>query len=1177
MDFDDVKLQIEEFFNGKFEVKKSLGEGSFAKVYLVYHNYLDTLMAMKVIKEPLNAATNKKDTFREVTLACQLRHENIISIYDAAEITNFEDDKNHAYFVMEYVSGGDLERFLNSFSENNMFMPIGRSLDLIRQILSGLNTLHSANPPIVHRDLKPNNVLLSFDDSGDIIIKISDFGFAKEVSTSISDIDIAGTRPYMSPELFNKSVSTKSDIYAVGVMFYQLLTNRYPYNIDEYTNEELIDLKPWTKSLRPPSYYNDQVFGCLDEIVLKCLKVDANERYRDAGELLEDVEKAIVKFNSTQFVYESRVTNDYRDEYNEYVINDSIKEAFRLAKRENGLADAIEILEREVLQDYDVRRCYSETLRMWKSKRPDLKLISKAFTINLKGKYYKLSCNFLREALAYNPSLKGKYHHYLDLWEIFIDLERNGSLFKAVASLENLMESSGEIKKIYKNILPTLKTYSVREIVVEAIRLIRLNNLSAGANLMEFAVVCDFEVRRKYEYKLSLWKQNMKMHFHPSGGIRHDTVDFAIDLGTADAVISYYNNGSPVIVKNHRTGEDFTPSAILIDEEDNVEVGFNARNAIFERNNDAASGFIHDMGFSIPFKFENSSRVMFPEELAAEVLKDLRVSIYEEMGVDIEHAVICVPANSHPMKTRAINDAAEIAGFRSCNLIWEPIAVSLAYELKKDNGIWMIYDLGGGTFDVTLLQDNNGEIEKLAADGFENFGGHVFDLKIVNELFRPKIAYELNLDDFRSDNPKYYKTFAKLKIVAEAAKNDLTQSEEAEICINNLFDGYDFRYVLTRERFREIIEPLIDDTFRLSRNLLDENSLGDYDIDKIILVGGSTINPVVYDCIKKEFDIEIESSIDPLTVVSKGAAIYAGSLEKPQINIKKQLFSAVINCKNDETRGIVFCGDSKFSFLGFSIEFENDDAVVKVPLTIDGAFKAKLPSGDFNINIYKEDVKVDLEEKSPNVINNEKIRIPYLDGSFAFQNEGPVFKELFKRYFNVINDVDYLIGYSYEIDRNLVDYVSRLIKLSKKNSIARNQTDIYLKYLEGIVGEFKRDLEFSILEQNVLEKINVVKDNKLFKTGDIDEILHNRDLERLKDYHSSLIKKYVLLNRNTVIEECFFNLKLEGIYSDETQAGELFEKAEFALADSDYAELFEIVNQLYELDERQLNKRLYLI
>ena len=349
MGFDEVKRRIEDFFNGKFEVKKFLGEGSFAKVYLVNHNYLDTLMAMKIIKEPLSASINKKDIFREVTLACQLRHRNIISIYDAAEISDFEDGQNHAYFVMEYVSGGDLERYLNSFIENDLLMPLNRSLDLIRQILSGLNTLYSANPPIIHRDLKPNNVLLRFNACGDIIIKISDFGFAKEVTTGISDIDIAGTRPYMAPELFNKSISTKSDIYAVGVIFYQLLTNHYPYDVDEFKNDELLDLKPWKADLKAPSFYNNNVFISLDEIVLKCIDSNPNNRYHDASELLRDVERAIDEFKSSQVAYGTNIDDDYRDEYDECIINDSIKEAFELAKCENKLGEAIEILEKKFI------------------------------------------------------------------------------------------------------------------------------------------------------------------------------------------------------------------------------------------------------------------------------------------------------------------------------------------------------------------------------------------------------------------------------------------------------------------------------------------------------------------------------------------------------------------------------------------------------------------------------------------------------------------------------------------------------------------------------------------------------------------------------------------------------------------------------------------------------------
>lgn len=1164
MGFDEVKRLIEEFFNGKFEVKKFLGEGSFAKVYLVNHNYLDTLMAMKIIKEPLSASTNKKDIFREVTLACQLRHQNIISIYDAAEIPDFEDGQNHAYFVMEYVSGGDLERYLNSFIENNLFMPINRSLDLIRQILNGLNTLHSANPPIIHRDLKPNNVLLSFNACGDIQIKISDFGFAKEVTTGISDIDIAGTRPYMAPELFNKSVSTKSDIYAVGVIFYQLLTNRYPYDVDEFSNDELVDLKPWKNELKTPSFYNNNVFSNLDEIVLKCLEVNPNNRYGDAAELLMDVEKAIDEFKSTQVAYGTNLYDDYHDEYAEYIINDSIKDAFELAKCENKLGEAIEILEGEVLSDYDIRKCYSETLRIWKSKNPDLKLISKAFTVNLKGQNYKLACNFLKEAIAYNPSLKNKYQHYIQLWEIFIDLQRHGSLFKSVVMLENLMDSSSEIKKLYNNILPTLKTYSVDEIVVEAIRLVNLNDLTSGANLMEFAVVINSQIRHKYAYKMSLWKQNMKMHFKQTAETKHDSVDYAIDLGTTDSVISYFNQGNPLIIKNHRTGDEFTPSAVLIDDSDNVNVGVDARDAIFEDSNNAVSEFKHNMGFSIPFKFENSSRVMFPEELSAEVLKDLRVSVYDETGVNMEHAVICVPANSNPIKTRAVNDAAELAGFRSHSLILEPIAVSLAYNLRAENGIWMIYDLGGGTFNVTLVRDNDGEIEKLATDGLENLGGNAFDWKIVNDLFRPKIAYDLNLDDFRRENPKYKKIFAKLKNLAEKIKKELTDSTVASICAHNLFEGYDFKYVLTQEKLHEIILPLIKYTFKISRDLLNDNSLDVSDLNKIILVGGSSLSPIVRQSIGEEFEVEIESSINPLTVVAKGAAIYAGSLEKPQGLNKKESHSVVLDSRNNQLYGKVFCLDSKCSYLGYEIEFKNDTDSISVPLTIDGEFKVDIPHEKFYINIYSNGCEVPLDVKSPDDVDGENIHIPYLDKSFEMNDE-ILLKDLLTRYVRIMNDIEYLKDYSYTFDLEIIDYVNRLLEISNRNQTSYNQTSIYINYLENQVEESKRDLEFISLKENVFGKIEAVKNNDLFETKDIEGM----GFDDLKQYYAYLVERYVSLNPDHVIEECYFNLKLEGIYTNnEKLAGELIENAQDALNMKDYDELFDIVNLLYELDER---------
>ena len=1167
MDFDEVKHQIEDFFNGKFQVKKFLGEGSFAKVYLVKHNYLDMLMAMKIVKEPLSITTNKKDVFREVTLACQLRNENIISIFDAGEISCFDGGKSHAYFIMEYVSGGDLEHFLNSFAENNMFMPLNRSMDLIRQILKGLDTLHSANPPIIHRDLKPNNVLLKFNACGDIIIKISDFGFAKEVTTGISDIDIAGTRPYMAPELFSKSISTKTDIYAIGVIFYQLLTNRYPYSIDEYSNEDLIDLKPWRETLNPPSHYNAKIFNDLDRIVCKCLDFNPENRYLDASELLADVEKAIDEYSSKQIVFENSNSHDYHDEYSEYVINNSIKEAFRLAKRENGLQDAIEILEEEVLQDYDIRKCYSETLRIWKSKRPDLKLISKAFTVNLKGQNYRLSCNLLNEAIAYNPSIKSKYQHYIDLWEIFIDLEKHGSLFKSVVLLESLIDNNDEIERLYKNLIPTLKTYSVDEIVVESIRLAKLNNLIEAANLMEFAVVCDAKIKSEYAYRLSLWKQNMRMFFKRNDKIKQDTIDYAIDLGTTDSVISYFNNGNPIIIKNHKTGDDFTPSAVLLDENDDVQVGLNARNAIISNSDNAVSGFKQDMGFSIPFTFKKSSKVMFPEELSAEVLKELRLSVYMQCGVDIDHAVICVPANSNPLKTKAIIDAANLAGFRLYNLILEPIAISLAYNLRKNDAYWLIYDLGGGTFNASLIHENNGSIEKVATEGLDNLGGNSFDLKIINDLFRPEISQDLNLDDFRINNPKYQDVFSKLKNAAEIAKKDLTKFDKTDICINNLFEGYDFKYTLTQEVFKEIAMPLLNYTFKLCRNLLNDNLLSEENIDKIILSGGSCLSPAVQDLISEEFNIEISSEIDPLTVVSRGAAIYAGSLEKPQRIVKSEKFSVIFNDYENGLKGKVFCLDSKFSFLGYSIEFKNDDyPSSKIPLGIDGTFNVNLPCKKFTIKIYDGDVTVPLDEKSPSLIRGKKVYIPYLNNSFHIYDDNITFNVLFDQYLRVIKDIEWLKDYSFNINEDVIEYIGRLLEIARNDPISLNLSSIYLNYLNSIIEDFKMDWEYSALMENVENKMNAINENELFE---INEDYRNYNLDELKNFHSNLIEKYVTLNKNSVIKECFINFKFEGIYTNnEKLADELIEKAHDAMDNNDYMELFDIVNLLYELDER---------
>ena len=520
LNFKKVKEMVEEFFNGQYEVLKFLGEGSFAQVYLVKQTFLNDKRAMKIIKEPLTTTKNLDPIFHEVRIATKLRHENIIDIYDAGLIHDF------AYFVLEYVPGGDLEDYRNSYMKMNMPIPIPICLDIMKQILLGLMTLHLSDPIIIHRDLKTKNILMNYDDEG-VIAKISDFGFARELSSSADDFEVGGTKPYMAPECFKSIFSTQSDVYAVGVIFYLLLTGAFPYKMDEYGIEDIVEGKPWNRILKKPSYFDENIPKFIDRIVMKSLNINPEKRYDDAKDFLDDLDKAIDQFKEyayyQDYLNEKEELNDDNDDqegYGDYLVNENIIEAFRLAKIEERLDEASSILEKEVLKDYDVRRTYAKTLRLWKGDFPDAKLISEAFSVTLKGENYGLAVDLLKEAFAYNPILKEDYGHFIDLWSILIDLEKNKNLNKAVDALDDLMNDDGDnmsinknnkINEIYKGSIDTLKTYDKEKIMERALALADDDELIEASKLLEFLVVYDEDIKDKYAYKLSLWKQDLSM------------------------------------------------------------------------------------------------------------------------------------------------------------------------------------------------------------------------------------------------------------------------------------------------------------------------------------------------------------------------------------------------------------------------------------------------------------------------------------------------------------------------------------------------------------------------------------------------------------------------------------------------------------------------------------------
>lgn len=343
MDFDNVKTEVEEYFHGHYVVEDYIGKGAFSEIFVIKHVFLDDLRVMKIIKKPLSYFSNIDSILQESRIVSRINNENIIKFYDAGIISLAK--QNHVYFIMEYAPNGDLKQYIDVFINYNKLTPLYWVLTLIKQISIGLSVLHSSNPPIVHGDLKPENILLSFNWKNQVIVKISDFGFSKEVYSECSEFPITGTRPYMAPECFKKEFYTSSDIYSVGVIFYLFLTNHFPYGLDEFVNLKVLgDGELWKQPLLKPSEYNCEIPKIIDDIVVKCLSFDYNERFIDANELFDAINECL------------NGSIDFENEI--YSMSEDVKRAFKLANYENKSEEAIKILD-----EYDMAMMFEKTIK----------------------------------------------------------------------------------------------------------------------------------------------------------------------------------------------------------------------------------------------------------------------------------------------------------------------------------------------------------------------------------------------------------------------------------------------------------------------------------------------------------------------------------------------------------------------------------------------------------------------------------------------------------------------------------------------------------------------------------------------------------------------------------------------------------------------------------------------
>lgn len=360
------------------------------------------------------------------------------------------------------------------------------------------------------------------------------------------------------------------------------------------------------------------------------------------------------------------------------------------------------------------------------------------------------------------------------------------------------------------------------------------------------------------------------------------TIDFGIDLGTTNSAIAVIHDVSASIIKNN-DDQDVTPSAVSLGKNGQIFVGTRARNAIIDKPTDAYVEFKRRMGTSFEYGFKASGQQRKPEELAAEILKSLRADVERATGETIRSAVITVPAAFELHQCDATRKAAELAGLEGSPLLQEPVAAALAYGFQSatDKAYWLVYDFGGGTFDAALIKAEDGMINVVHHGGDNFLGGTDIDWALVEKTVIPKLTDRYDLPDFRRGSERWHRELLKLKRSVELAKIELTSSPSTTLADCRFEDASGDEVdvediILTQAEVLAIAEPIIRRSVEICHQVLREKNLKPGDVQKVILVGGPTKAPYFRNILAAELGIPVDHSVDPLTVVAKGAAIFAG-------------------------------------------------------------------------------------------------------------------------------------------------------------------------------------------------------------------------------------------------------------------------------------------------------------